>query len=55
MQLKKALKDKNLDIRVRDRLIAEGKVTVKELEKSHKELEDLKEKLVESKVELKTR
>ena len=54
MQLKKALEDKNLDVRLRDRLLAEGKLAKKDLDKNLKDLSDDKDKLVESKVELKS-
>lgn len=54
MQLKNALEDKKLDVRVRDRLLAEGKLAKKDIDKELKDLKDSKEELVESKVELKT-
>ena len=54
MQLKKALEDKNLDVRLRDRLLAEGKLSKKNLDKSLKELSDDKDKLIETDVELKS-
>lgn len=53
MQLKQALEDKNLDVRLRDRLLAEGKLSKKDLDKNLKELSDDKDKLVETNVELK--
>ena len=52
MQLKKALEDKKLDLRLRDRLTAEGKLTKKELDKSLKDLKDDEKVLVEAVVEL---
>jgi hypothetical protein len=53
MQLKKALEDKNLDVRVRDRLIAEGKISKKDLDKSLAELKDSQSDLVVTRQELK--
>ena len=54
MQLKNALEDKKLDVRVRDRLLAEGKLTKKDMDKELKGLKDSQDELTESKVELKT-
>jgi len=44
MRLDRALKDKLMDVRLRDRLISEGKITQKEVEEYLKKLEDDKEK-----------
>ena len=44
MRLDRALKDKLMDVRLRDRLISEGKITQKEVEAYLKKLEDDKEK-----------
>lgn len=54
MQLKKALEDKKLDVRLRDRLLAEGKLTEKELEASFKKLKDSKNDFVKTKQEVGT-
>ncbi|MBL7665868.1 MAG: hypothetical protein JNM93_12100 [Bacteriovoracaceae bacterium] len=40
MKLKMALDEKKLDLRLRDRLVAEGKVTQTELNKFFKDLKD---------------
>ena len=40
MRLQKALEEKLLDLRLRDRLLAEGKVTMEEIEKYLKSIPD---------------
>jgi hypothetical protein len=40
MNLKEALDDKKFDVRLRDRLVAEGKITQQELETFKKSLND---------------
>ena len=40
MKLKMALEEKELDVRLRDRLVAEGKLTKQELDKRLNELPD---------------
>jgi hypothetical protein len=40
MKLRKALDEKMMDLRVRDRLVAEGKLTKEQLDKALKELPD---------------
>ncbi len=40
MRLKKAIEDKLLDVRLRDRLLTEGKITQKEIDKYLEKLED---------------
>ncbi|MEK6626601.1 MAG: hypothetical protein AABY86_16660 [Bdellovibrionota bacterium] len=40
MRLSKALRDKLMDVRLRDKLVAEGKITKKELEEYLKTIPD---------------
>ena len=46
MRIANALKEKLMDVRLRDKLIAEGKVTKEEVEKYLHELEDQTTKLL---------
>ena len=48
MRLDRALKDKLMDVRLRDRLISEGKISQKEVEEYLKKLEDDKDKSEET-------
>lgn len=44
MKLKEALEDKKLDIRLRDKLLSDGKISGKEIKDNNAKLEDLSDK-----------
>ena len=46
MKLRQALEEKLLDVRLRDRLLAEGKITKEQIEKALKNLPDDADKAV---------